>query len=108
MSKTRKSSIESLFYNNKFLIVFSVVVSIMLWASVKINYSADVTRYWASTGSLGRDIIMSEDELKNGAKLVNKLYNAGKFIWLFLENYTPRTCELLPMDKWIIAKFKCK
>ena len=69
------------------------------------NYSADVTRYWASTGSLGRDIIMSEDELKNGAKLVNKLYNAGKFIWLFLENYTPSACELLPMDKWIIAKF---
>ena len=69
------------------------------------NYSADVTRYWASTGSLGRDIIMSEDELKNGAKLVNKLYNAGTFIWLFLENYTPKQCELLPMDKWIIAKF---
>ncbi|MBQ8430873.1 MAG: valine--tRNA ligase, partial [Clostridia bacterium] len=69
------------------------------------NYSADVTRYWASTGSLGRDIIMSEDELKNGAKLVNKLYNAGKFIWLFLENYTPKECNLLPMDKWIIAKF---
>lgn len=44
MNKGKKSSIESLFYNNKFLMVFSVVVAILLWASVKINYSADVTR----------------------------------------------------------------
>ncbi|MBO7319707.1 MAG: hypothetical protein J6V06_06800, partial [Clostridia bacterium] len=44
MNKGKKSSIESLFYNNKFLMVFSVVVAVLLWASVKINYSADVTR----------------------------------------------------------------
>ena len=44
MNKGKKSSIESLFYNNKFLMVFSVIVAVLLWASVKINYSADVTR----------------------------------------------------------------
>ncbi len=69
------------------------------------QYSADVVRYWTATGSLGRDIIQSEDTLKNGAKLVNKIYNAGKFIWQFLQDYSPRNIELLPMDKWIISKF---
>lgn len=44
MSKNQKSSIEGLFYNNKFLMVFSVIVAIILWATVKINYSADATR----------------------------------------------------------------
>ena len=69
------------------------------------QYSADVVRYWTATGSLGRDIIQSEDTLKNGAKLVNKIYNAGKFIWQFLEGYIPKKVELLPMDKWILNKF---
>jgi hypothetical protein len=44
MSKNQKSSIEGLFYNNKFLMVFSVVVAILLWATVKINYSDNATR----------------------------------------------------------------
>mgnify|MGYP005771989391 FL=1 len=67
--------------------------------------SADVTRYWASTGSLGRDIIFSDEEFKNGAKLVNKIWNASKFVLSFLEGYEPKQTRLLPMDEWIIAKF---
>lgn len=67
--------------------------------------SADVTRYWASTGSLGRDIVFSEEEFKNGAKLVNKIWNASKFVLSFLENYEPKQTKLLSMDEWIIAKF---
>ena len=69
------------------------------------QYSADVVRYWTATGSLGRDILISEDVLKNGAKLVNKLYNAGKFIWQFLDGYIPKKTNLFPMDKWIILKY---
>lgn len=69
------------------------------------EHSADVVRYWAATSSLGRDIILSDEELKNGAKLINKIYNAGKFIWQFLDGYKPEKTILLPMDKWIIAKF---
>lgn len=67
--------------------------------------TADVVRYWTTTTGLGRDIIISEDSLKNGAKLVNKIYNAGKFIWQFLDGYKPKHVDLLPMDKWIIAKY---
>ena len=49
MSKNKKSTVESLFYNNKFLMVFSVVVAVLLWATVKINYSADTTKTIHST-----------------------------------------------------------
>ena len=71
--------------------------------------SADVTRYWAATGSLGRDIIFSDEEFKNGAKLVNKLWNASKFAISFLTDYDPANAQsienLEPLDKWLIAKF---
>lgn len=75
--------------------------------------SADVTRYWSATGSLGKDIIFSEEEFKNGTKLVNKLWNASKFSLSFLENYDfsnnlnlkEKFENLLPVDKWLILKF---
>ena len=70
------------------------------------TYSADVIRYWTATGSLGRDIIFNEDKFKIGARLVNKLYNASKFVWLFIENYAPKeNTKLKQIDKWILSKF---
>lgn len=73
--------------------------------------SADVTRYWAATGSLGRDIVFGEEEFKNGAKVVNKLWNAAKFAISLLAGYQPTASveekyqELLPVDKWLFEKF---
>ena len=70
------------------------------------SYSADVVRYWTATGSLGRDIIFNEEKFKIGARLTNKLYNASKFVWFFLENYKPKkNTKLKPMDQWILSKF---
>ena len=69
------------------------------------TFSADVVRYWTATGSLGRDIIFNEEKFKIGARLANKLYNASKFVWLFLEDYKLKEVELKPIDKWIISKF---
>ncbi len=72
------------------------------------TYSADVVRYWSATGSLGRDILFNEEKFKIGARLVNKLYNASKFVWLFIENFDKNSIkidDLLPMDRWILSKF---
>lgn len=66
---------------------------------------ADVTRYWASTGSLGRDIIFSEEEFKNGAKLVNKIWNASRFVLSLLDGYSPKKTKLYPMDSYIMQKY---
>ena len=74
--------------------------------SVLSTYSADVTRYWAANGSLGIDIVFTEDEFKSGAKVVNKLFNASNFVLMHLIDYKNTKPEiLLPMDKWIIAKY---
>ncbi len=75
---------------------------------------ADAVRYWASTSRLGADTAFSEDVLKIGKKLVNKLWNATRFVAIHLEKLpTPpqRVAEELQngvitevLDRWIISK----
>ena len=43
-------------------------------------------RYWASNSKLGADIIYSEDAMQNGKRLLNKLWNVGKFFKLHKDN----------------------
>ena len=69
-------------------------------------YGADVIRYWCAIGAYGRDVFMSEDGLKDGYKLLNKLWNASKFVLSFLEDYKPTKPKvILPMDRFIMHKF---
>ena len=70
------------------------------------KYSADVTRYWASNASLGKDVYITEEEFNNGFKLMQKIWNASKFVISFLDGYKPKKVELLPMDAWIIECYK--
>lgn len=90
-------------------------------ADVIDKYSADVVRMWAASGSLGTDIVFSEEEFKNDSKLINKLWNASKFVIMQLEGFEKKSddgdtvvlnpfckkdvVELMYMDKWIIASF---
>lgn len=66
---------------------------------------ADVVRYWASTSHLGTDTAYSEDVLKIGKKLVNKIWNASKFASLQLSKIdgTPSTAKA-DYDKGIITE----
>ena len=69
-------------------------------------YGADVIRYWCANGAYGRDVLFSDEGLKDGLKLQNKLWNASKFVLSFMENYTPKNPnKLLPMDEYIMHKF---
>lgn len=74
----------------------------------------DAVRYWASTSRLGTDTAFSEDLLKIGRKLVNKIWNASQFASLNLSKIegiptTPAqdikngkiNCAL---DIWILAR----
>ena len=45
----------------------------------------DSVRYWASTSRLGADTAFSEDLLKIGRKLVNKIWNASQFAAINLD-----------------------
>ena len=70
------------------------------------NYSADVTRYWANSLTLGKDTAFSFVEFDNGKKLVNKIWNVSKFVLSFLQDYNPQPIKLEVMDKRIIEKYK--
>lgn len=69
--------------------------------------SSDVVRYWASTSNLGSDTAYSEDVLKIGNKLVNKLWNVCKFASINLARLegevSPDNCTEI-LDKWILTR----
>lgn len=64
MAKSNQKSnfIERLFYNNKFLLVFSVFVSFIAWAIVTINYSEDTTRIISDVQISVQSILSTETE----------------------------------------------
>lgn len=78
------------------------------------NKGADVVRYWASTSRLGADTAYSEDVLKIGHKLVNKIWNATKFAAIHLDKLEkkPTTAKgdvesgiiSAPLDLWILTR----
>jgi valyl-tRNA synthetase len=75
---------------------------------------ADVVRYWASTSRLGADTAYSEDIMKVGKKLLNKLWNATKFASLHLdkrEGAFATAADALKagiitetLDRWILTR----
>jgi valyl-tRNA synthetase len=74
---------------------------------------ADIVRYWASNSKLGVDIIYSEEIFKIGNKLLNKLWNASKFVQLHLANIEGKPTTVLndiitwifePLDLWILSR----
>lgn len=85
------------------------------------QFSADAVRLWTSSGSLGNDIVFSEEEFKNANKLINKIWNAAKFVIMQLEGFEKtddngnsvmlnafnkgEEVGLMIMDKWIISSF---
>lgn len=72
------------------------------------QWGADATRYWASGGQLGKDMVFEETKLKDGQKLVTKLWNASNFVKMLTEGYDAKTQlvweDLLTTDKWIITR----
>ena len=71
------------------------------------QYSADVIRYWAGSGTLGTDMVFSEETLLRGRKLVNKLWNVSKFIEMHLSDYEDKEFnDYEYIDKWILGKYQ--
>ncbi len=70
------------------------------------TYGADVVRYFSASGAYGRDVMFNEEGLKDGYKLLNKIWNGSKFVLNFLYDYVPRMPKtILPMDRYIMHKF---
>jgi len=79
------------------------------------EYGADALRYWATGATLGENLRYSEDEIKKGKKTVNKLFNASKFVAMFMGNDSLAVQPLSelsdtvirslePADKWVLDR----
>jgi len=68
------------------------------------KYSADALRFWACASKLGEDVPFQEKELIAGQKLVNKIWNASKFVSIHLREKVKQPKNLEAFDKWMILK----
>jgi valyl-tRNA synthetase len=69
------------------------------------KYGADALRYWAASSKLGEDFDYQEKDLLTGKKLVNKLFNASKFIFMNLKDYQgKKPKKLAKADEEFIGK----
>ncbi len=67
------------------------------------QYPADAIRYWTASGSLGHDISFSETELKNGQRLITKLWNAFRFAEPHITSFdlTKKPKNLDIVNEWV-------
>ena len=73
------------------------------------QYGADSMRYWSCGANLGSNLRFQEEEVKEGKKLLNKLFNVSKFCLMHLEEYrisNIKSRDLKPVDLWILTKLQ--
>ncbi len=57
------------------------------------TYGADSIRYWAAKARLGIDTAFEENVMAQGKKLVNKIFNASKFVFTIVEGSALKECR---------------
>jgi valyl-tRNA synthetase len=73
------------------------------------RHGADAVRYTAVTlAPLGGRIKMSPEDFENGARFVNKVWNAARFLFRYVDESTKlrplSSCQLNLSQKWIISR----
>lgn len=64
------------------------------------KYGADALRFWAAGSKIGNDLDYQEKDLVAGTKMINKLRNASKFVFMNLEGYKgDKPKKLEPLDE---------
>lgn len=73
------------------------------------QYGADALRFTLATGNApGNDMRFSDDKVKASRNFANKLWNAARFVLMYLDDngdYTSLPKNLAVEDKWIVSKF---
>ncbi len=68
-------------------------------------YPADSIRFWTASGTLGQDISFSENQILQGNKLLNKLWNAFRFLEEHIGQASLEKPENLgTLNNWILHK----
>ncbi len=70
------------------------------------KHGADATRFWAAGSKLGNDLDYQEKDLISGVKMINKLVNASKFVFMNLKDYNPKNkpAKLEKIDEIFLDK----
>ena len=72
------------------------------------QYGTDAVRYWSASARPGVDTAFSEDQMKVGRKLANKLLNVTKFVLGFARGSrgcpTAAPASTEPVDLSMLAK----
>ncbi|MBD3318573.1 valine--tRNA ligase [Candidatus Woesearchaeota archaeon] len=69
------------------------------------KYSADAFRFWAAETKLGEDLRYQEKDVATGQKLLVKLYNAARFVFMQLSDFDRASKpELTTIDRWLMTK----
>ncbi len=76
------------------------------------RYGADSLRFWSASANLGSDLKYNEKQIKQGRRLMVKLWNASRFILSYLPegdlgrivNGSLPVSKRSMVDKWIISK----
>lgn len=79
------------------------------------QHGSDVVRYWTGTSRLGNDTRLDENTLKQGRRLVTKLWNAARLAHLALEGQDVAAAATAredldagriahPLDQWLLGQ----
>ena len=83
--------------------------NVILPAEVMDEYPVDAIRYWAASSTVGDDFPFKQNELRQGEKLVQKIWNASRLVdQLAPEDATaPEDLaepeDLAAIDRWLLA-----
>ena len=73
-------------------------------AEVMAEYPIDAIRYWCASAAVGDDFPFNDNELTQGEKLLQKLWNASKLVDSLAPSEPEQPAEFAPIDRWLLAK----
>jgi valyl-tRNA synthetase len=69
------------------------------------EYGADAVRYWATGAGLGQNLRFNPKEIKKGKQIATKLWNVGRFIIMYSQDFKEeKEYSLEYPDAWIIEE----
>ena len=68
------------------------------------RYGADALRWWACGTTLGMNVRYNEEDIRSGSKLLTKLWNVTRFVFMNCPKKVKKPKKLYPDDQWMLAE----
>jgi valyl-tRNA synthetase len=68
------------------------------------RYGADALRWWACGTTLGMNVLYNEEDIRSGSKLLTKLWNVTRFVFMNCPKKVKKPKKLYPADQWMLAE----